>query len=140
MRSQLKSVQNDTDQSTLRDEKQKRINNESRRLKKIFKDAAPKQRQASEGLINRAAWMRISLEDFEDDLDANGYTELFSQSEKTEPYERERPAARLYNTMVKNYQTTIKQLLDLIPAEVRPKKEEESKLLNIIGRTGVAGG
>ena len=39
---------------------------------------------------------------------------MFSQSEKTEPYERERPVARLYNTMNKNYQSIIKQMSDLI--------------------------
>jgi len=35
---------------------------------------------------------------------------MFTQSEKTEPYERERPVARLYNTMNANYQKIIKQL------------------------------
>lgn len=59
--------------------------------------------------------MRVTLEDYETDLDANGYVELFSQSEKTDPYERERPVARLYNTMNKNYQSIIKQLGDLLP-------------------------
>lgn len=48
-----------------------------------------------DGIIRWAAFMRVTLEDMEKDLDENGFTELFSQSEKLEPYERERPLARL---------------------------------------------
>ena len=56
--------------------------------------------------------MRVTLEDMEQDLDQNGYVEMFTQSERTDPYERERPVARLYNTMNKNYQSIMKQLSD----------------------------
>lgn len=67
--------------------------------------------------------MRVTLEDMEIDLDTNGFYELFSQSENQEPYERERPVARQYQTMNKNYQSIIKQLADLLPKEV--SKEED---------------
>lgn len=69
--------------------------------------------------------MRITLEDYEKDLDNKGYVEMFSQSEKTDPYERERPVARLYNTMNKNYQTIIKQLGDLLPKENVSKTQQD---------------
>lgn len=68
--------------------------------------------------------MRIMLEIYEADIDENGYIEMFSQSEKTDPYERERPVARLYNTMNKNYQSIIKQLTDLVPKE-EPKAQDD---------------
>ena len=68
--------------------------------------------------------MRVTLEIYEKDLDENGYVESFTQSEKTEPYERERPVARLYNTMNKNYQSIIKQLTDLLPAEVQKMEDD----------------
>ena len=50
----------------------------------------------------------------EKDLNANGFVEMFSQSDKTDPYERERPTARLYNSLNKNYQTLMKQLADFV--------------------------
>ena len=93
--------------------KDKRISAEKTRLTKIYSDLTGERKRVIEGLINRAAFMRISLEDMEADIDANGFTEFFTQSEKTDPYERERPIARLYNTMNKNYQSIIKQLSDL---------------------------
>jgi hypothetical protein len=40
---------------------------------------------------------------------------MFSQSERTDPYERERPAARLFTATDKNYQSIIKQLNELTP-------------------------
>ena len=94
-----------------------RISVEDKRLRQIYKDIKKDRLATVDGLIRRAAYMRITLEDMENDLDENGFVEMFSQSEKTEPYERERPVARLYNTMNKNYQTIVKQLSELIPKE-----------------------
>ncbi|MBE2905396.1 hypothetical protein NST18_12885 [Anoxybacillus sp. FSL W8-0104] len=97
--------------------KEERITREEKRLRKSYKDLPKDKMQVVEGLIRRAAFMRVTLEDMEKDLDENGFVEMFTQSEKTEPYERERPVARLYNTMNKNYQSIIKQLTDLLPKE-----------------------
>lgn len=97
--------------------KEERITREEKRLRKSYKDLPKDKMQVVEGLIRRAAFMRVTLEYMEKDLDENGFVEMFTQSEKTEPYERERPVARLYNTMNKNYQNIIKQLTDLLPKE-----------------------
>lgn len=103
--------------------KQARIRIEKNRLAKLYADISKERKSIVEGLIIRAAFMRATLEDMEADLDQNGFVEPFTQSEKTEPYERERPVARLYNTMNKNYQSIIKQLTDLVPKEESAKKE-----------------
>jgi len=97
--------------------KENRINKEERRLRRIYKDVSKDKLSVVDGLIRRAAYMRITLEDMEIDLDLNGFNELFTQSEKTEPYERERPVARQYQQMNKNYQAICKQLSDLLPKE-----------------------
>lgn len=97
--------------------KHDRILKEDKRLRKIYKDIAADKKAIIDGLISRAAYMRITLEDYEEEINTNGYFELFTQSEKTEPYERERPVARLYNTMNKNYQSIIRQLSDLLPKD-----------------------
>lgn len=102
--------------------KKDRITKEEKRLKRNYKDLQADRKSVTDGLIRRAAYMRITLEDMENDLDANGFYELFSQSENQEPYERERPVARQYQTMNKNYQSIIKQLSDLLPKEA-PKEE-----------------
>lgn len=103
--------------------KEQRIKKEKSRLNRIYKDVPKESKSIIEGLINRSAFMRITLEDMEKDLDSNGFVEMFSQSEKAEPYERERPVARLYNTMNKNYQSIIKQMTDLVPKQETRVKE-----------------
>lgn len=97
--------------------KDERITKEVKRLNRIYKDIDKDKKAIIDGIIKRAAYMRIALEDWEMDIIENGITEMFTQSEKTEPYERERPIARLYNTMNGNYQKIIKQLSDLLPKE-----------------------
>lgn len=112
-----------------REEKKKRVRKEYNRIKKIYKDMPPDVKTTVDSLIHRAAFMRVSLEDMEEDLDERGFVEFFSQSEKTEPYERERPVARLYNTLNKNYQSIMKQLSDLVPKPKAIESTEEDQLL-----------
>ena len=105
--------------------KDERIMKEEKRLKRIYKNINKDKKAIIDGLIQRAAYMRITLEDYEKDINEKGYIEMFTQSEKTDPYERERPVARLYNTMNKNYQNIIKQLTDLLPKDVAKAVEDD---------------
>mgnify|MGYP000875223606 FL=1 len=105
--------------------KDERIMKEEKRLKRIYKNINKDKKAIIDGLIQRAAYMRITLEDYEKDINEKGYIEMFTQSEKTDPYERERPVARLYNTMNKNYQNIIKQLTDLLPKDVAKVVEDD---------------
>jgi uncharacterized protein YicC (UPF0701 family) len=101
-----------------------RIKKEVLRLKRIYKNIDKDNKAIIDGLIQRAAYMRITLEDWELDIMENGCTEMFTQSLNTPPYERERPVARLYNTMNGNYQKIIKQLSELVP-KPDPKVEDD---------------
>jgi len=94
-----------------------RIFQEKKRLRRIYRNIEEDKKGIIDGLIERAAYMRVTLEDWEKDIMENGYIEMFTQSEKTDPYERERPVARLYNTMNKNYQSIIRQLAELLPKD-----------------------
>lgn len=96
--------------------KEERIKKEKNRLKRIYKNIETKRKDTVGGLIERCAYMRVTLEDFEENLDKNGFTEKFSQGNQ-EPYDRKRPVAELYNSMNTNYQKAIKQLTDLLPKE-----------------------
>jgi hypothetical protein len=104
--------------------KKARIKREEIRLSKIYSDIEEKRKATVQGLIQRAAHMRITLDDFANDLDEKGFVELFSQGEQA-PYERKRPTADLYNTMNTNYQKIIKQLTDLLPkCEDKPDQDD----------------
>jgi hypothetical protein len=107
--------------------KDDRINAEIDRLDSIFSDLDSNTRTSIDGLLRRAAYMRVTLEDYEKDLDEHGYVEAFTQSPNTPPYERERPVARLYNAMNKNYQSIMKQLIDSLPSSLPADASKEIK-------------
>ena len=110
--------------------KEERVSNEMKRLLEIFSDLDGVSLASIDGLLRRAAYMRVTLEDYEKDLDKGGYVEMFTQSTNTPPYERERPVARLYNSMNRNYQLIMKQLVESLPKEAAC---EASEILSFIG-------
>ena len=108
-------------------EKKKVITEESeiKRLTKIYKSLPPNEFAIAQGLIVQAARLRVLLNDLWQDIQEHGEVEMFSQSEKTEPYERERPVARLFTSTDKNYQSIIKQLNEMTPPSQRKSKLSE---------------
>ena len=97
--------------------KSTKIKKENKRLREKYKDLPEDSLSIVDGLIDQAAFMRAELDDMKIDIIDNGRIEMFSQSEKTKPYERERPVVRQYAQMVRNYQNIIKQLDDKLPKE-----------------------
>lgn len=99
------------------EERERLVRNEKNRLSRLFKDIPENKLKTVEGLIVQAARLRILLDEMWIDISENGDVELFSQSEKQEAYERERPMAKLFNSRDLSYQRIMKQLTDLIPEE-----------------------
>ncbi len=91
------------------------VDEERARLMDIYSTLPPKKLKVAQGLIEQAARLRVRLDRLWADIEEHGEVEMFSQSEKTDPYERERPVARLFTTTDKNYQSIIKQLADMVP-------------------------
>ena len=104
--------------------KKTRVRAEKNRLEKLYADLPENKKRLAAGLIERAAFMRVELEDLEAFLAENGWTELFSQG-KQEPYDRARPQGQTYNTMNGNYQKIIKQLDALLPRDDAPKGDPD---------------
>jgi len=90
---------------------------EVERLTEIYKGLPPKQFALAQGLIIQAARLRVRLDKLWAEIEEKGETEWFTQSDKTDPYERERPASRTFTATDKSYQSIIKQLTDMIPAD-----------------------
>lgn len=105
--------------------KDERVDKEIKRIRRIYKELPKDTLMVVEGLIVEAADLRVRLEDIRKDLDENGYDEMFSQSENQDPYERERPQARRYIAMNKNYQSIMKQLGDYIPKKTSKKEDDD---------------
>ncbi|UXS22603.1 hypothetical protein MUA33_05370 [Staphylococcus delphini] len=104
-----------------------RVEKEKKRLDKIFKSIPEDKKRVAQGLIVQAARLRVLLDDAWTDIQQNGDYELFTQSESTPPYERERPIAKLFNSRDNAYQKVIQQLIKLLPDEVEAAVEKEVK-------------
>ena len=90
---------------------------EIERLTDLYRGLPPKQFALAQGLIIQAARLRVRLDKLWVELLEKGETEWFTQSDKTDPYERERPASRTFTATDKSYQSIIKQLNDMLPAD-----------------------
>ena len=95
--------------------KEERIKREVSALKRQYKCIDKLHKANAERLIPRAAYQRVTLDDLEADLDANGWTEPFQQSDKCAPYDRKRPNADLYVSISAQYLRTMKQLDAMLP-------------------------
>ncbi|WP_196606506.1 hypothetical protein [Pectinatus frisingensis] len=95
-------------------EKQKLIKKEVTKLKKAFKDLDDIIKKNAEKLIENAAWMAISLDELKHEIDITGYTENYMNGANQSGV-KDSTYVRTYNTMIKNYNATIKLLLDQLP-------------------------
>ena len=102
--------------------KQKQIKQEVSRLKKICKDLGKGRIKMVEGLINEAAFMKITLEETRQTLIEEGTTEVFKQG--SQEFTRKTPALDVYTTLINKYSTIMKQIIDLLP-EVERKQEAD---------------
>ena len=116
-------------------ENTEKIEEEIKRLTKIFRGLELKKKNTTVGLIERAAFMRIKLKELEEDINVYGFTELFQQGEQ-EPYKRQRPESTIYCSMNTSYQKIIKQLTDLLPKEELKKSESDGFDDFVSGRDG----
>ena len=87
---------------------------EQNRIKKIYKNLPKEQLELNKKLIERAAYMLVSLEDMEAKINADGLVVTMPQG--SYQIERAHPLLQPYHAMVKNYNATIKQLSDLSPS------------------------
>lgn len=111
-------------------EREKLINQEKNRIKKVYKDISKDKIKVVDGLISEAAFMKITLEETRADLLKNGMTEIFEQGPNV--YNRERPEVKIYTSLIQRYSQVMKQLIDYMPTE--EKKEEKDQLLEFLSR------
>jgi predicted transcriptional regulator len=99
------------------------IKAEIRKFKKIFKEVEAKKQKVAEGLIEEAAFMRVTLKELKDDINDKGVVDEMQQGDYT--ILREHPAVKVYNTMIQRYLATTKQMTDLLPKEIAKKVEDD---------------
>lgn len=92
--------------------KQTRINQEKKRLMKIYEDLPEESLEIFQGQFDQASFLRVELDDIREELQETGWVEMFQNSPDLEPFERDRPLAKQYMRLASEYRNTIKLLDD----------------------------
>jgi hypothetical protein len=100
------------------------ITKEKNRLTEICENLPENKKALAAGLIENIAFQRIELQGLRDFLAVNGWTEMFSQSEKQEPYSRIRPEADIFIKTLSLYAKNIKTLSEMSPKPVNGLVDE----------------
>ena len=90
-----------------------RIKKEKRRIAKLYKDLPGDRLKIVQKLIDRAAYMTVSLEDMEQTINNDGLLVEMPQGEYT--ITRAHPLLQTYNAMIKNFNATVKLLSEDLP-------------------------
>ena len=96
------------------------IKAEKRKLAGIYTRLDKKTKKAVDSLVDEAAFMAASLHELRATINEKGYVEEY-QNGANQKGIKKCSEVEIYNTMIKNYSSVVKQLTDLIP-----KKQENT--------------
>lgn len=99
---------------------------ELRKLKKLIATVPKEKQVVANNLISELAFMKTTLENLKSNIREKGEVELFQNGAQV--MNRENPALKSYNVLIKNYSNLYKQLLDILP-----DYQEGDPLLDFIG-------
>ena len=108
--------------------KMERIEKEKERLQDVFQDLEPNKLKTCQALIDRAAFITISLEDLEVQLNKTGWVEQYQNGENQTGMKKA-AAADVHISLTKNLNAIMKQLLELVPPA-----QKESRLAAMMNK------
>jgi len=112
-------------------DKKKRVATEKRRLNIIFKKLNDSTKKAVQSLIENAAFMAVTLQDLQEEINCKGVISEYQNGENQWGTKKS-PEVEIYNTMIKNHASIIKQLADLLPNDESSGSSGEDELMNFV--------
>lgn len=106
--------------------KEKKIRKETKRLLQVFEGLEPNKLVTVAALIDRAAYITVSLQELEEELNEYGWTEEYYNG-RNQSGVKKSAAAEVHISLTKNLNAIMKQLLDLVPPA-----QKESRLTALI--------
>lgn len=106
------------------EEKEISIKKEKNRIKKIFKEIDENKLKFCMTLIDRLAWLNVSVKELEQSIDRDGTTILYDNG-GGQTGVKDNPNVKTLIQYTKNITTITKQLVDLVPASKKKSKLEE---------------
>ena len=104
-------------------DKAERIEKEIKRIKKLFKVVDKDTLATVQSLVKNAAFMSVTLDDLQDAMNQNGVISEYQNGENQWGTKKS-SEVEIYNTMIKNHMTIMKQLVDLLPEQESHQKKD----------------
>ena len=118
-------------------EKEEIIKSEKEKLSGIYERLDINTKKSVSALIDQASFMAASLYELSELINEEGYTEEY-QNGANQSGRKKSSNVEIYNSLIKNYSSVIKQLTDLLPKVVVEKQEINDGLDDFItGRKDV---
>lgn len=95
-------------------EKEKRIFEELERISRFFEKVDLNQKALVAPLLQNAAFMKVTLEDLQKQINSEGVTEVY-QNGANQQGVKQSATLQSYNALIKNYTSVIKALSHLLP-------------------------
>ncbi|MED1603641.1 hypothetical protein [Alkalihalophilus marmarensis] len=108
-----------------KEEQEKLIDKEIRKWDKLCIDIPEKKRKAAKQLIERVAFMTITLQILEEEIKVNGPTIQFKNGSQEMLVEN--PSQKSYNTMINRYTAACDKLFNLFPKEAEKPIEQKAR-------------
>ena len=99
------------------------IDIEIKRMMELFKDISEDKKELVIRLIERVAFMTVTLQILEDDIKTKGPTYKFEQVKQKMIIEN--PSQKSYNTMINRYTYAYDKLMSLLPKESEVVEEDD---------------
>lgn len=95
---------------------------EKEKLMQIFDEISDDKKEVAERLIDRVAFMTITLQILEEDIKSKGPTYKFEQG--SQKMFVENPSQKSYNTMINRYTASCGKLFDLLGDDGEREKDD----------------
>ncbi|WP_139159859.1 hypothetical protein [Acidaminobacter hydrogenoformans] len=112
-----------------------KVSAEKRRLKSLFKDVSSEKLKLVDSLLDNAAWMIVKLQELRDIVDREGLIDEY-QNGANQWGKKRSAAADLYNSILKNFMTLMRQLTDLVPESKLADDEIEDEFMQFVNNRG----
>lgn len=113
--------------------KEKRIENEIKRINKIFNDIPQNKKDLTKELIKRASFLLIMAEDMEKEINTLDRV-LETTINASQQFVKANPIFKEYRDTVKSYQAVIKQLTDLVKEDDKAATQIVNPLIDFISK------
>ncbi|MDE6182050.1 MAG: hypothetical protein K2F59_02440 [Eubacteriales bacterium] len=105
------------------------MRSELEKFNKIFENIEENKRYIVQNLIENAVFMAVELKKLQKIIRKNGCTETY-QNGNNQYGKKKSSEVEVYNSMIKNYSSVIKQLTDLLPNG----NNTQDELMALLGR------